>query len=54
MGFDRKYPNRKDKRKPYRKSARFDRSCRPNGKCDYCRNNRMHGDKKRKAQAEAD
>ncbi len=43
MSFDGKhYPNRKDWRRPYRKSARFDASCRPGGSCGYCRNNRMH------------
>ena len=41
MGFDNKYPNRKDWRKPYRKSGRFDRTCRPGGTCPYCRDNRL-------------
>lgn len=54
MGFDNLYPNRKDKRKPYRRSARFDRGCRPGGKCDWCRGNRLHGDERRKAQADGD
>lgn len=30
------------KKKPYSKSKRFDKSCRNNGTCAYCYNNRMH------------
>lgn len=52
MSFDKDYPNRKDKRKPYKGSKAFDGSCRPHGKCDYCRGNRMHKDEKRKLSAE--
>lgn len=51
MGFDRQYPNRKDRRKPYRRSARFDRTCRTGGSCGYCRGNRIHGTERRKAAA---
>lgn len=40
MAFDNHYPNRKDKRAPYRKSKRFDRSCRNHGSCGYCKSNR--------------
>lgn len=42
MSFDKDYPNRKDIRKKYRKSKRFDRSCRNHGNCPYCRENRLH------------
>jgi hypothetical protein len=31
MSFDNDLPNRKDRRKPYRKSKRWDRSCRNHG-----------------------
>lgn len=51
MGFDKVYPNRKDKRKPFRKSARFDRSCRHGGSCDYCLGNRTHNTDKKIAQS---
>ena len=47
MSFDNNYPNRKDRRKAYRKSKAFDRHCRPNGSCSYCRNNRLYGSKRR-------
>jgi hypothetical protein len=40
MAFDKRYPNRKDNRLPYRKSKRFDRTCRNHGTCSYCANNR--------------
>lgn len=52
MSFDRLHPNRKDQRKPYRKSARFDRSCRTGGKCGWCQSNRTHGTNRRMAEAD--
>jgi hypothetical protein len=42
MAFDRDYPNRKDRRKSYRGSARFDRSCRPGGDCPMCESDRKY------------
>ena len=42
MSFDKDYPNRKDKRKPYYKSKRVDRSCRCHGGCEWCMGNRLH------------
>lgn len=43
MSFDNhNYPNRKDHRKPYHKSGKHDRSCRPGGSCPYCKGNRQH------------
>lgn len=47
MSFDNNYPNRKDIRKPFRKSKHFDRSCRNHGTCPYCRSNRTHSNNKR-------
>ena len=47
MSFDNHYPQRKDWRKPYRKSKAFDRSCRPHGSCDWCKNNRLHKNARR-------
>lgn len=32
----------KEQRKPYRKSKRFDKTCRNHGSCPYCRDNRLH------------
>ena len=34
-------------RKPYRGSRAADSSCRSNGSCGYCRNNRMHRHRKK-------
>ena len=43
MSFDKDYPNRKDWRKKYYKTAYLvDTSCRCNGICDYCRDNRLY------------
>jgi hypothetical protein len=53
MSFDKQYPNRKDKRKPYRGSKRFDRTCRNHGACPYCETNRLHNTEKRKSIADA-
>jgi hypothetical protein len=50
MGFDKDYPNRKDKRKPYFKKAQLcDTSCRPNGGCMWCEGNRSYKNNKREA-----
>jgi hypothetical protein len=44
MSFDREYKRRKDWRKAYlgTTSKNADRSCRPHGRCSYCRSNRLH------------
>ena len=36
----------KERRKPYRGSKAFDKSCRNHGGCDWCRENRLHKFKK--------
>lgn len=54
MAFDNDYPNRKDRRKPYRKSKVFDTSCRNHGSCGYCEQNRRFFDTKRRAAAAQD
>jgi hypothetical protein len=46
MSFDKNYPNRKDKRKPYRKAKAIDPTCRNHGSCPYCRENRTHQGKR--------
>ena len=47
MGFDNEHPNRKDIRKPYYKSGKCARSCRPGGDCPYCQAGRQHPGKRR-------
>lgn len=61
MAFDNLYPNRKDWRKPYYDSRRFDWSCRstnPNhggrGNCGYCRNGKTFFDRKKRRAADLD
>lgn len=46
MSFDTNYPNRKDWRRPYRKSKAFDRSCRNHGGCGWCANGRKHRERR--------
>ena len=41
----------KEKRKPYYRSKRFDRSCRPGGSCPYCQGNRKYNFKKNSIRA---
>ena len=49
MAFKEKYFGKgKEHRKWYRGSKRFDCSCRNNGSCGYCRDNRKYGTNKRK------
>lgn len=54
MSFDKNYPNRKDRRKPYNGAKNVDRSCRCHGGCSYCNSNRQYTTSKRKAQADND
>jgi hypothetical protein len=44
--------NKKEYRKPWRGSKRFDSSCRNHGSCGYCQNNRTYFDKKARARVE--
>jgi hypothetical protein len=52
MSFERPYPNRKDRRQPYRHSARDLQSCRPHGGCPWCLDNRRYASRKASARAE--
>ena len=54
MSFDTEYPSRKDRRKPYRGSKEFDRSCRSGGDCPYCRENRLHANELRAQEADSE
>jgi len=40
MSFDKSIRHGKESRRPYRGSAAFDYSCRPQGSCRWCRSNR--------------
>jgi len=41
MSFDKRYQNRKDHRRPYYDSRRFDYTCRNHGSCPYCTGGRL-------------
>ena len=45
MTLDKSIEHGKEHRKPYYKSQRFDKSCRPHGSCPWCAGNRMHNTK---------
>jgi MoaA/NifB/PqqE/SkfB family radical SAM enzyme len=47
-----KYGKKRDWREPYRESRRFDATCRCNGSCPYCKNNRLHSQIVKKLSAE--
>jgi hypothetical protein len=51
MSFDKEYPNRKDHRKPYKGSKRFDTGCRNHGSCGPCKGNRLYQDTKERQRA---
>jgi hypothetical protein len=51
MSFERPYRNRKDRRQPYRHSARVFVSCRPRGGCPWCLGNRRHASRKARDRA---
>lgn len=42
MAFDKHYPGRKDRRRPYRGGKAIDRTCRPGGSCPHCQAGRKH------------
>ena len=45
MSLNKAIEHGKEKRKPYYRSKRFDRSCRNHGGCPYCLDNRFHSTK---------
>lgn len=49
MSLDKAVAHRKERRKPYRGSARFDPACRKHGVCPWCVSNRTHQGRKERA-----
>lgn len=47
MALDKAILSGKEHRKPYRRSKRFDKSCRNHGGCPWCLSNRLHNSRKR-------
>jgi hypothetical protein len=52
MSLEKAIFYKKEKRQPYRDSRRFDWTCRNHGKCDYCKNGRLHNSKIKKFYSE--
>lgn len=52
MSLDKAIEHGKEYRKPYRRSARFDRTCRNHGSCSWCIGNRTHRYRKELARLE--
>ena len=48
MSLEKSIKHKKEYRKPYYKSGKFDKTCRPGGSCPYCKSNREHKHKKQK------
>jgi UDP-N-acetylglucosamine pyrophosphorylase len=46
MSLDKAIEHKKEKRKQYRNSSAFDRSCRNHGSCPYCERNRTFAGKR--------
>ena len=53
MSLDKSIKHGKERRKQYRGTKAYDKTCRNHGSCDYCRNNRLHNGKKRLARIKA-
>lgn len=47
MSLDKAIEHGKEKRKPYYRAGKYDPTCRPNGGCSWCKNNRHHKNKKK-------
>lgn len=47
MSLDKAIQHNKERRQPYYRSQRFDRTCRNHGSCPYCANGRMHKHRRR-------
>lgn len=54
MSLDKAIAHGKEYRKPYRKSKRFDLTCRNHGACSWCRGNRTHANRRREPIADRD
>ncbi len=47
MSLDKSIESGREHRQPYRKSLRFDVTCRNHGSCGWCEGNRRHNSRKR-------
>lgn len=51
MSMEQGIKHGKEHRKPYYRSGKYDRTCRPHGGCPYCKRNREHAAKIREEAA---
>jgi hypothetical protein len=54
MSLEKGIKHKKEWRKPFRGSKRFDSTCRNHGSCGYCEGNRTFFDKKKRYSAQID
>ena len=52
--LDKGIEHGKEHRKPYYKTGKHDRTCRPGGSCPHCQKNRSHKNDKRTQEAPED
>lgn len=51
MSLDKAIMHNKEHRKPYYRSGKHDKTCRPGGSCPYCQDNRAHSTRVREESA---
>ncbi len=51
MSLDKGVEFGKERRRPYKKSKAFDKTCRNHGSCDWCRDDRLYKFKKQEEKA---
>lgn len=54
MALDKAIEHGKEHREPYRGSKAIDRTCRNHGSCEWCKNNRIYKNIKRKLKLNKD
>ena len=52
MSLDKSIKSGKEKRKPYRRAKKYDRTCRNNGGCPYCEKGRLNKYKRQNKEIE--
>lgn len=52
MSLDKAIARGKEKRRPYYRAGRHDRTCRPGGSCPWCRENRTIQERRARTAAE--
>lgn len=53
MSLEKSIKSGRERRKPYRGAKAFDKTCRNHGRCQWCRDDRLHGRKVAEERAKA-